>query len=487
MSGSIFPVILSGGAGSRLWPLSRETYPKQLIALVEERTLLQATARRLDSVDNLQPPVVVCNEEHRFMVSEQLDAVGIMPTAILLEPTARNTAPAIASAALEALAQCEDGEDPILLVMPTDHVIRDTDKFAQAVREAVEEAAVGRLVTFGATPVYPETGYGYIKAESRTGTSKEGRAVQRFVEKPDVGKATALIEAGDCYWNSGMFVFGAARYLRELEQHAPPVVKAVRKAHAGAVPDLGFLRLDAEEFTRSPAVSVDCAVMEQASDAVVVPLDTHWSDVGSWAALAELPGHAEQDESGNITQGDVVLQDARNVYARGETRLVTALGVEDLIIVDTPDALLVAGKGAAQDTRKLVEQLKQAGRSECRHHRKVYRPWGHYDAVHSGERFQVKHIIVLPGQRLSLQSHRHRAEHWVVVRGTARVTRGKEIFTLSENESTYIPPGTKHRLENPAKTPLELIEVQSGDYLGEDDITRYEDIYGRSEPEPSDS
>ena len=487
MSGSIFPVILSGGAGSRLWPLSREAYPKQLIALVEERTLLQATVQRIESIGNLQPPIVVCNEEHRFMVSEQLEAIGATPAAILLEPTARNTAPAIASAALEAMAQCEDGEDPILLVMPTDHVIRDTEKFAHAAREAIREAATGRLVTFGATPVYPETGYGYIKAGSPTGTSKEGRTVEHFVEKPDAGNAAALIEAGDCYWNSGMFVFGAARYLRELEQHASPVLKAVREAYGNATPDLGFLRLDAESFVQSPTISVDYAVMEHASDAVVVPLSTHWSDVGSWAALAELPGHAEKDESGNITQGDVVLQDVKNVYARGETRLVTALGVEDLVIVDTPDALLVAGKGATQDIKKLVEQLKQAGRGECRHHRKVYRPWGHYDSVHSGERFQVKHIIVLPGQQLSLQSHRHRAEHWVVVRGTARVTRGEETFTLSENESTYIPQGTRHRLENPAETPLELIEVQSGDYLGEDDITRYEDVYGRSEPEASDS
>ena len=487
MSGPIFPVILSGGAGSRLWPLSREAYPKQLIALVDERTLLQATVQRLESVDGLQPPIVVCNEEHRFMVTEQLGAIGTTPVATLLEPIARNTAPAIACAALEALARCNDGDEPILLVTPTDHVIRDTEKFAQAVREAIREADADRLVTFGATAVYPETGYGYIQAGSPTGTSTEGRVVERFVEKPDAENAAALIEAGDCYWNSGMFVFGAARYLQELERHANPVLEAVREAHENATPDLGFTRLDAESFTRSPAISVDYAVMEHASDAVVVPLGTHWSDVGSWAALADLSDHAEKDESGNVAQGDVILQDARNVYARGETRLVTALGVEDLVIVDTPDALLVAGKDATQDTKKLVEQLKQDGRDECRHHRKVYRPWGHYDSVHSGDRFQVKHIIVLPGQQLSLQSHQHRAEHWIVVRGTARVTRGEETFTLSENESTYIPQGTKHRLENPGEAPLELIEVQSGDYLGEDDITRYEDIYGRSGPEFPDS
>lgn len=483
MSSPVFPVILSGGSGSRLWPLSREAYPKQLIALVDEHTLLQATARRLEAVEGLRPPLVVCNEEHRFMVAEQLRDIGATPAAILLEPTARNTAPAIAAAAMESLAQCGDGDEPVLLVMPTDHIVRDAGKFAQAARAAVREAAEGRLATFGAAPAYPETGYGYIQAGAPTGASAEGRIVERFVEKPTADAAAALIEAGDCYWNCGMFAFGAARYLRELERHAAAVLEAVREAHGKAAPDLGFLRLDAESFARSPAISVDYAVMERTSDAVVVPLGTHWSDVGSWSALAELSGPAEKDASGNVVRGDVVLQDARNVYARGETRLVAALGVEDLVIVDTPDALLVAGKDATQDTKKLVEQLRRDGRDECRHHRKVYRPWGHYDSVHRGERFQVKHIIVLPGRQLSLQSHRHRAEHWIVVRGTARVTRGEEVFLLSENESTYIPRGTRHRLENPGETPLELIEVQSGDYLGEDDITRYEDAYGRSAPE----
>jgi len=486
MSGPLFPVILSGGAGSRLWPLSREAYPKQLIALVDKHTLLQATVLRLEAIDDLRPPIVVCNEKHRFMVVEQFQAIGVTPTAILLEPTARNTAPAIASAALEALARCDDGDDPILLVTPTDHIIRNTEKFVQAVGEATQEAATGHLVTFGATPTYPETGYGYIKAGSPTGASEGGRVVERFVEKPDAGNAAALIEAGDCYWNSGMFVFGATRYLGELQQHAAPVLESIREAHGNATPDLGFLRLDAESFARSPAISVDYAVMEHTSEAVVVPLGSDWSDVGSWTALADLSDHADKDECGNVAQGDVILQDARNTYARGETRLVTALGVEDLVIIDTPDALLVAGKHATQDTKKLVERLKQDDRDECRYHRKVYRPWGHYDSVHSGNRFQVKHIIVDPGQQLSLQSHRHRAEHWVVVRGTARVTRGEETFLLSENESTYIPAGTKHRLENPAETPLELIEVQSGDYLGEDDITRFEDAYGRSGPDSPD-
>ena len=483
---AVYPVILSGGAGSRLWPLSREAHPKQLIALVDDHTLLQATARRLEALDRLRPPIVICNEKHRFMVAEQLRDIEAPPAAILLEPTARNTAPAIACAALEALSQGGGSDEPILLVMPTDHVIRDAGRFAQAAREAILEATEGRLVTFGATPTYPETGYGYIKADSPTGVSEGGRAVERFVEKPDAGEAAALIDAGGCYWNCGMFVFGANRYLRELERYAPSVLEAVREAHERAVEDLGFLRLDAESFERSPSISVDYAVMERTSDAVVVPLGTDWSDVGSWTALADLSESVEKDEVGNATQGDVVLQDVRNTYARGETRLVAALGVEGLIIVDTPDALLIASKDAAQNTKHLVENLKREGRDECRQHRKVYRPWGNYDSVHEGDRFKVKHIIVRPGQQLSLQAHRHRAEHWVVVRGTAKVTRGEETFMLSENESTFIPRGAKHRLENPTDAPLELIEVQSGDYLGEDDITRFEDVYGRSDPDSPD-
>ncbi len=474
------PVILSGGSGSRLWPLSREAYPKQLIALTGERTLLQDTARRLDAVDGARRPIVVCNERHRFMVAEQLRDVEITPAAILLEPVARNTAPAIACAALEALSQNDRDDDPLLLVMPTDHVIQDAEKFARAVQAAAREATRGRLVTFGATPDHPETGYGYIQAGSPTDASGEARIVERFVEKPAVDEAARLIDAGDCYWNCGMFVFAASRYLAELERHAPGVLEAAREAYERKAPDLEFSRLDAESFGRSPSISVDYAVMEHAADVAVAPLGTDWSDVGSWTALADLSGPDERDENGNVTRGDVALLDARDVYARSESRLVTALGVEDLVIVDTPDALLVAGKDAAQDAKRLVERLKRADREECLHHRKVYRPWGHYDSVHEGDRFKVKHIIVNPGQRLSLQAHRHRAEHWVVVRGVARVTRGDETFTLSENESTFIPRGARHRLENPGEEPLELIEVQSGSYLGEDDISRFEDAYGRS-------
>ena len=483
MSGPVFPVILSGGTGSRLWPLSRETYPKQLLALVGEKTLLQTTAQRLASLKNLQPPLVVCNQEHRFMVDEQMRAIGVAPTAILLEPVARNTAPAIASAALEVLARCGKDDEPILLVAPADHVIQTGDKFARAVQTGMREAAAGRLVTFGVPPTHAETGYGYIKTGDPTEAGGNAKTVARFIEKPSANDAIALVEAGSCYWNSGIFAFGARHYLEELERCAPIVREATEKAHRDAAPDLGFLRLDAESFARSPAISVDYAIMEHAADVVVVPLGANWSDVGSWTAISELAESAERDTANNVVQGDAVLQDTRDTYVRGENRLVAAVGVENLIVVDTPDAVLVADKEAVQDIRKVVERLKQAGRDEFRHHRKVYRPWGHYDAVHGGNRFKIKHITVNPGQQLSLQMHRHRAEHWVVVRGTARVTRGEEVFTLSENESTFIPKGVQHRLENPDSEPLELVEVQSGDYLDEDDIVRFEDIYGRQSSE----
>ena len=476
---AVFPVILSGGAGSRLWPLSRELHPKQLIALVDEHTLLQATARRLASLDELRPPIVVCNEEHRFMVAEQLEEVGVEPAAIVLEPAARNTAPAIAAGALEALGRGE-GEDPVLLVLPADHVVRDESRFAGAVRHAIAEAASGRIALLGVVPGWPETGYGYIMAGDPAGPGSGARVVERFAEKPDAVSAAAWIEAGGCFWNSGIFVFRARRYLRELGIHADAIRRAVEEAHANAVPDLGFLRLDADAFKRSPAVSVDYAVMERASDAVVVPLDAGWSDVGSWARLAAF---AAADESGNVVHGDAILEGARNTYVRSENRVVAAVGVDGLVIIDTADAVLVAGKGTDQEVKNVVERLERADREEHRTHRKVYRPWGNYDSVHGGAGFKVKHIVVRPGQRLSLQAHRYRAEHWVVVRGAARVTRGGETFTLHANESTYIPKGVKHRLENPGPAPLELIEVQTGSYLEEDDIERFEDVYGRAGPQ----
>ena len=477
MSRVLFPVILSGGAGTRLWPLSRELHPKQFIPLVEEYTLLQATVRRLASLDEVRAPIVVCNEEHRFMVAEQLKAIDVTPAAVLLEPVGRNTAPAIAAAALEALA-LDDGGDPILLVLPADHVIRDEGRFAGAVRAAVREAASGHFVTFGVAPAYAETGYGYIKAAGPTGVSDDGRRVQRFIEKPDASQAAGYLEEGGYYWNSGMFVFSASRYLGELGVHAPAVRDAVAQAHRKAVEDIGFLRLEAESFSRSPAVSVDYAVMERTSGTVMIPLASDWSDVGSWSALADL---GERDAAGNVAHGNTVLEGTRDTYVHAGDRMVAAVGVSDLVIVDTADAVLVARRNAVQDMGKVVARLRSAGREEHRAHRKVHRPWGTFDDVYGGDGFKVKHIVVQPEQVLSLQSHQHRAEHWVVVRGTARVTRGDEIFTLSENQSTYIPRGTKHRLENPGAVPLEVVEVQSGDYLREDDIVRYEDAYGRKD------
>jgi len=483
---SVFPVILSGGAGSRLWPLSRELHPKQLIALVDEHTLLQVTVRRLAALDDaLRPPIVVCNEAHRFLVAEQLADVGVTPAAILLEPAGRNTAPAIAAGALEALGRCGEGEDPVLVVLPADHVIRDEARFDDAVRHAVAEAARGTIALLGVVPAYAETGYGYIRAGESVGVrsgensseNSGARRVERFVEKPDAADAAAWIEAGNCFWNSGMFVFRAGRYLEELRIHAPDIRRAVEKAHGRARPDLGFVRLDADSFIQSPAMSVDHAVMEHTLDAVVVPLDAGWSDVGSWASLSEL---SEGDEAGNVVEGDAILHDARGTYVRSTGRMVAAVGVADLVIVDTADAVLVAGKQSAQGVKEVVRRLEGASREEFRTHRKVYRPWGNYDSVHASEGFKVKHIVVHPGRRLSLQSHRHRAEHWVVVRGTARVTRGDETFTLRASQSTYIPKGVRHRLENPGPGQLELIEVQTGSYLGEDDIHRFEDAYGRA-------
>ena len=473
---SIIPVILSGGAGSRLWPLSREHHPKQLIALLDDLTLLQATARRLAVLDRAQDPIVVCNDEHRFMVAEQLRAIGTTPSAVLLEPVPRSTAAAVAAAAFEVLARCNDGEDPVLLVLPADHVVGDHTRFAEAVRTGFHEASAGNLVTFGIVPAYPETGYGYIKAGSPTGIGAGARVVAQFVEKPQARIAAEWVGVEDCYWNSGMFVFGAVRYLQELGLHAASIREAVREAHERAVRDLEFLRLDEEAFARSPAVSVDHSVMEHTSNAVVVPLDAGWSDIGSWAALSTLREH---DDFGNTTHGDVILQGTRNTFIVGEDRLIAAVGLTDCVVVDTADALLVADKSAVQDVRKIVERLNVDGRDESRVHRKVYRPWGSYDVVHGGHGFKIKHITVNPGERLSLQMHSHRAEHWIVVRGIARVTRGEETFTVAENQSTYIPRGVRHRLENPGTAPLELIEVQSGTYLGEDDIVRFEDTYGR--------
>ena len=484
MSHSVVPVILSGGAGTRLWPLSREHHPKQLIALLDDDTLLQATARRLALVEDAQRPLVVCNDAHRFVVAEQLRAVGVSPGAIVLEPMARDTAPAIAAAALEALARSRESDDPVLLVLPSDHVIQDDARFADAVRLASREAVRGGLVAFGIVPTYAETGYGYIIAGDHTGAVRDARPVVRFQEKPNAETAASWIESGNCYWNSGMFVFGARSFLRELGVHAPAIRSAVEKAHEHAVPDLGFLRLNTEAFGQSPAVSVDYAVMERTSNAWVVPLDAGWQDVGSWASLASLAALSHSDEAGNVVQGDAVVQSTRDTFIHSHSRLVATIGVNDLIIVDTADAVLVADRRAGQDVQSVVRQLELADRDEYRTHRRVVRPWGSYDSVHEGDGFKVKHITVRPGGTLSLQSHRQRAEHWIVVRGVARVTRDGENFLVRENQSTFIPKGARHRLENPGESPLELVEVQTGDYLGEDDIVRFEDAYGRADVQP---
>ncbi len=464
----ILPVILSGGSGTRLWPLSREAYPKQFLPLVGKNTMLQATWLRVADVA-AQAPIVVANESHRFVAAEQLQQAGTDPTAILLEPVGRNTAPAIGAAALEAR---RNGEDPLLLVLPSDHLINDIGRFHQAIAQAAAIADAGKLVTFGIQPTAPETGYGYIKAVAGDGP----RAIERFVEKPDLETAQAYVASGEYYWNSGMFLFRASRYLHELQRLQPQILAACQNAWENARRDTDFIRLDSEAFSASPSDSIDYAVMEKTADAAVVPLDAGWSDVGSWTALRDV---SEQDDDGNAHHGDVIAIDCHNTFAYGE-RLVAMVGLDDVIVVETDDAVLVGKSERMQEVKDVVARLKADGRSEATWHRKVYRPWGAYDSIDHGERFQVKRITVKPGGTLSLQMHHHRAEHWIVVSGTAEVTRGEEVLLLTENQSTYIPLGVTHRLRNPGKLPLELIEVQSGSYLGEDDIVRFEDTYGRS-------
>lgn len=465
---SIQPVILSGGSGTRLWPLSREAYPKQFLPLAGELTMLQATWQRVAPLA-ARGPLVIANEEHRFVAAEQLQQVGAEPAAIILEPVGRNTAPAIAVAALEAT---RDGADALLLVLPSDHVITDEAAFRNAVRAAASAAEAGKLVTFGIVPTGPETGYGYIKAADGQGV----RAVERFVEKPDLETATGYVSSGQYYWNSGMFLFKASRYLQELECFQPAMLASSRQAWQQARRDADFTRLDRDAFTAVQSDSIDYAVMEKTADAVVIPLDAGWNDVGSWTALRDV---SQQDGDGNAHQGDVIAIDCRNTYAYAQ-RLVAMVGLDDVIVVETDDAVLVGKADRMQEVKTVVAQLKAEGRSEATWHRKVYRPWGAYDSIDNGERFQVKRITVKPGGTLSLQMHHHRAEHWIVVSGTAEVTRGNEVILLSENQSTYIPLGVTHRLRNPGKLPLELIEVQSGSYLGEDDIVRFEDTYGRN-------
>jgi len=473
----MIPVILSGGAGTRLWPLSRALYPKQLHRLVGgEHSLLQQTALR---AAGLAAPIVVCNEAHRFMVAEQLRQVDIEPAAILLEPVARNTAPAIALAALSALAKSDTDEqgvaDPILIVLPADHVISNEGALQQALQHAVQAARQqNALVTFGIVPQYAETGYGYLQSQEKNGAL---RLVSRFVEKPDQATAEAYVAAGDYFWNSGMFVFTARNYLAALARYQPAMHSAAEQAFQHASRDLDFTRISATHFADSPAESVDYAIMERADNVYMVPLDAGWSDIGNWHALWQI---SPADNAGNVSIGpDIMHMGSRNTLVHSLDRLVVTLGLEDCIVVDTPDALLVAHRDQVQQVKQAVARLQAEGRDEYRHHREVHRPWGSYDSIGVGPRYQVKCITVKPGASLSLQMHHHRAEHWIVVSGTAEVQVGEETRLLQENQSTYIPIGATHRLRNPGVIPLKLIEVQSGSYLGEDDIVRYEDDFGR--------
>jgi mannose-1-phosphate guanylyltransferase/mannose-1-phosphate guanylyltransferase/mannose-6-phosphate isomerase len=466
----MIPVILSGGSGTRLWPLSRGIYPKQFLPLVSDKTMVQETVLRLKGIEGLQAPIAVCNEDHRFMMAEQLCRIDVHPECIILEPIGKNTAPAVTMAALAA----KDPED-ILLVLPADHVIENVVAFQEAVIKAGELAEQGVLVTFGIVPTAAETGYGYIKRSSEN--IADTFKVAEFVEKPNAEVAQAYVDSGEYYWNSGMFAFKARCYLEELETFAPDMLAACRSAYSAAKIDVDFVRLDKELFAQCPPDSIDYAVMEKTDKAVVIPLDAHWNDVGSWAALWDV---RTKDSRGNALSGDVLALDTENSFIHSENKLVAVIGVKDLVIVETDDAVMVAPKNRVQEVKEIVSVLKKQQRSEANLHRKVYRPWGHYDSVDNGERHKTKRIVVKPGAKLSVQKHHHRAEHWVVVKGTALVTKGDETMLLSENESTYIPLGVVHRLENPGVIPLEMVEVQSGSYLGEDDIVRFEDKYGRT-------
>ncbi len=472
----IVPVILSGGAGTRLWPLSREGYPKQFLPLVGERTMIQETALRTAGLPEVTGPIVVCNEAHRFLVAEQLREQGIAPRAILLEPAGRNTAPAVAVAAFAALAGAQrDGvkSAPLLLVLPADHVLTDPSAFRRAVTAAVPAARDGRLVTFGVVPTRAETGYGYVRQGAGQGGA---RPVAEFVEKPDAKRAEAFVKSGDYFWNSGMFLLPAQGYLDELGRLDPAMLASCRKAWESAVSDLDFVRLDKAAFEACRADSIDYAVMEKTQRASVIPLAAGWSDVGSFSSLQDA---LEADSSGNVTRGDVFAENARNCFLYSTDRLVAAVGLEGHVVIETKDAVMVAPQSRVQDVKQLVERMKKAGRSEPGLHREVFRPWGSYDSIDAGPRFQVKRLTIKPGAKLSLQKHAHRAEHWVVVKGKARITRDEATFDLGENESTYIPIGAVHRIENPGTEPLQIIEVQSGGYLGEDDIVRLDDTYGR--------
>jgi len=469
----IIPVILSGGSGTRLWPLSRKQYPKQYLPLVGDNTMLQETILRLNGLDNLADPIIVCNADHRFLVAEQCQQIDIKNPVILLEPVGRNTAPAIAAAALLSLKQTDDA---VLLVLSADHVIQDVNALHQAINVANTQARSGKLATFGIVPTDANTGYGYIK--SSKGNIEGAHKVEEFVEKPDLKTAQAYLKQGNYLWNSGMFMFKAATLIDELTTHSSEIVTSVNDAVNNAEQDLDFIRLDKQSFELSPSDSIDYALMEKSDNVVVVPLDAQWNDIGSWSALHDI---GTKDSNGNVIQGDVFTEETTNTYINANHHMVATIGVQDLVIVDTPNATLIATKDKAQEVKKIVEQLQQQDREEQYCHRKVYRPWGWYDSIEAGLHFQVKRLHVNPGAKLSLQMHHKRAEHWVVVSGTATVVNGEDTLTLTEGDSTYIPIGTTHALENKTNEALEIIEIQSGTYLGEDDIVRFEDIYGRVE------
>jgi mannose-1-phosphate guanylyltransferase/mannose-6-phosphate isomerase len=470
----IHPVILSGGSGTRLWPMSRALYPKQLLTLLGRESLLQQTVRRIADRKPFAPPVLVANEEHRFIIAEQLREIAVVPHALLLEPVGRNTAPA---ACIAALALTETEPDPLMLLMPSDHTIGDLAAFVDAIDRAAAAARSGNLVSFGIAPERAETGYGYIRRGGELDDATGAFAIDQFIEKPGPEQAKVYIASGEYSWNSGIFLFPARLYLEELERLRPDMAAACRRAFAGACRDADFVRLDKEAFSQCIGDSIDYAVMEKTPRAAVVPVSMGWSDIGSWDALWEI---SAKDPDGNTIEGNVVTQDARNCYLRSEAGLVAAIGIEDLVVVATDDAVMVASRDRSQEVKKLVARLAEESRCEVDALPTVHRPWGSFKSLHNGHRVQVKHILVKPGGRLSLQMHHHRAEHWVVVQGTAKIIRGEEEMILTEDQSTYIPLGTAHRLENPGKIPLHLIEVQSGSYLGEDDIVRLEDSYGRS-------
>ena len=467
----IIPVILSGGSGTRLWPLSRKQYPKQYLPLAGDNTMLQETILRLNGLENLTDPIIVCNADHRFLVAEQCQQIDIKNPTILLEPIGRNTAPAIAAAALQSI---KDTNDAVLLVLSADHVIQDVEAFHQAINIASNQARSGKLATFGIVPTDANTGYGYIKSskDNADGAYK----VEEFVEKPDLQTAQSYLEQGNYLWNSGMFMFKIDTFISELTTHSPDIVKSVNNAINNAEQDLDFIRLDKQAFESSPSDSIDYALMEKSDNVVVVPLDAQWNDIGDWSSLYDI---GTKDNNGNVIQGDVFTEETTNTYINANHHMVATIGVQDLVIIDTPNATLISAKDKAQEVKKIVEQLQHQDREERYYHRKVYRPWGWYESIEVDVHFQVKRLHVNPGAKLSLQMHYKRAEHWVVVSGEATAINGEDVLTLTEGESTYIPVRTTHGLENKTNERLEIIEVQSGTYLGEDDIVRFEDIYGR--------